>query len=392
VAKEVKFEPIRNSVEKTTQIDPHKLYIECFIYVDIASIDRELKQITHAQVLPVEDAPSRARKHIKVNDVLVSTVRPNIKAVAIVKSEYHNQIASTGFCILRAKKPVIEAEYLFYLTQTQPFVSQMTNIANGASYPAVSDDDVLDFEVPLPSLSEQRRIAAILRAVDEERRRRRYTLTLSDNFLREIFVQMFGDPVTNPMGWENATLADVIVSAKDGPHVSPLYVDSGIPFLSTRNVRHGKIVWEDLKYISLEDAQIQWKKVKPKRGDILYTKGGTTGLAKAVDFDLDFAVWVHIAVLELKLDRVVPIWLENMLNSEYCYQQSQELTMGIVNRDLGLQRMPKIKLYIPPLTLQEKFALIAQKYEQVQRQQRESARQGDHLFQTLLHRAFRGEL
>jgi type I restriction enzyme S subunit len=194
------------------------------------------------------------------------------------------------------------------------------------------------------------------------------------------------------MAWETGTLDDVIVSAKDGPHVSPDYVDNGVPFLSTRNVRPGQLIWEDLKYISVEDAQIQWKKVKPERGDMLYTKGGTTGLAKAVDFDLDFAVWVHIAVLKLRLDRVVPVWLENMLNSDHCYQQSQELTMGIVNRDLGLHRMPKIKMYIPPYFRQEEFAQIAEEYEQTRRRQHESARQGDHLFQTLLHRAFRGEL
>jgi type I restriction enzyme S subunit len=203
---------------------------------------------------------------------------------------------------------------------------------------------------------------------------------------------MFGDPVTNPKGWKIGILGDVIVSAKDGPHVSPVYSDSGIPFLSTRNVRKGELIWEDLKFISFEDAKIHWKKCKPERGDILYTKGGTTGLAKAVDFDKEIAVWVHIAVLKLQQDRVISTWLESMLNTDFCYKQSQELTFGIVNRDLGLQRMPKIKIYIPPLPLQEKFAQIVQKHERFRTQQREAERQAEHLFQTLLHRAFRGEL
>jgi type I restriction enzyme S subunit len=101
---------------------------------------------------------------------------------------------------------------------------------------------------------------------------------------------------------------------------------------------------------------------------------------------------VHIAVLKLKHERVNPAWLENMLNSDFCYKQSQELTFGIVNRDLGLQRMPRIKIYIPPLPLQEKFAQIVQKFDRLRTQQREGDRQAEHLFQTLLHRAFRGEL
>jgi len=246
--------------------------------------------------------------------------------------------------------------------------------------------------IKYPPLEEQKRIAKILSKCDRIRRTRQYSLQLSDTYLQSVFLEMFGDPVTNPKGWKIGTLGDVIVSAKDGPHVSPVYSDSGIPFLSTRNVRKGELIWEDLKFISFEDAKIHWKKCKPERGDILYTKGGTTGLAKAVDFDKEIAVWVHIAVLKLQQDRVISTWLESMLNTDFCYKQSQELTFGIVNRDLGLQRMPKIKIYIPPLPLQEKFAQIVQKHERFRTQQREAQRQAEHLFQTLLHHAFRGEL
>jgi type I restriction enzyme, S subunit len=98
-------------------------------------------------------------------------------------------------------------------------------------------------------------------------------------------------------------------------HVSPEYVHSGIPFLSTRNIRPEGIVWEDLKFISKSDAEIQWKNAKPTRGDVLYTKGGTTGVARAVDFDLDFAVWVHVAVLKLSKNKAEPVSLQEMLNS-----------------------------------------------------------------------------
>src|SRR5205085_2635689 len=149
-----------------------------------------------------------------------------------------------------------------------------------AGYPAVSDTDILESIIPLPpSVAEQKRIASILEKADRLRCSRRYTQQLSDTFLQSVFVEMFGDPMKNPKRWDVGTLGDVIIYAKDGPHVSPEYVSSGIPFLSTRNVRRGEIVWEDLKYISLDDAKVHWKKCKPEIGDILYTKGGTTGLA-----------------------------------------------------------------------------------------------------------------
>jgi hypothetical protein len=105
---------------------------------------------------------------------------------------------------------------------------------------------------------------------------------------------MFGDPATNPKGWTRATIDDMVSAAKDGPHVSPTYADLGVPFLSTRHIKPGKVIWEDLRYITQEEAQRQWRKCKPGRGDILYTKGGTTGLAVAVDFDDEFAVWIHV--------------------------------------------------------------------------------------------------
>jgi type I restriction enzyme S subunit len=279
-------------------------------------------------------------------------------------------------------------EYLVYILRS----ANLNQYASQSGQPLISEGRLENVKIPLPPLPEQKRIAAILEKCDRLRRTRRYSLQLSETFLQSVFLEMFGDPVTNPKGWKIGTLGDVIVSAKDGPHVSPVYSDSGIPFLSTRNVRKGELIWEDLKFISFEDAKIHWKKCKPERGDILYTKGGTTGLAKAVDFDKEIAVWVHIAVLKLQQDRVISTWLESMLNTDFCYKQSQELTFGIVNRDLGLQRMPKIKIYIPPLPLQEKFAQIVQKHERFRTQQREAQRQAEHLFQTLLHHAFRGEL
>ena len=316
---------------------------------------------------------------ILITRMAVGKVAMNLVDVAI------NQDLKALIC-----KPELEPKYLLFFLLSQK--DELEYQADGATVKGITIESVNKLKMSLPPLAEQKRIAAIAQKADRLRRTRRYALQLGDTYLRSVFLEMFGDPVTNPKGWETGTLGDVIISAKDGPHVSPTYSDSGIPFLSTRNVRKGQIVWEDLKFISPEDVKEHWKKCKPERGDILYTKGGTTGLAKAVDFDTQIAVWVHIAVLKLKHERVNPAWLENMLNSDFCYKQSQELTFGIVNRDLGLQRMPRIKICIPPLPLQERFAQIVQKFERLRTQQREGDRQAEHLFQTLLHRAFRGEL
>ncbi|MEG4058331.1 MULTISPECIES: restriction endonuclease subunit S [unclassified Microcoleus] len=318
--------------------------------------------------------------------VLLVCIGATIGKVAVAARKISaNQQINSLICGLK-----IYPEFLyFYLVYNK---ANLVSVASSSTVPIINQERLRTIEIPLPPLAEQKRIASIAQKADRLRRTRRYALQLSDTYLRSVFLEMFGNPATNPKSWEAGTLDDVIISAKDGPHVSPNYSDSGIPFLSTRNVKKGELIWEDLKFISYEDAKQHWKKCKPERGDVLYTKGGTTGLAKAIDFDREIAVWVHIAVLKLRRERVIPSWLESMLNTDFCYKQSQELTFGIVNRDLGLQRMPKIKIYIPPLHLQENFAEIVQKFDRLRTQQREAERQAEHLFQTILHRAFRGEL
>ena len=92
---------------------------------------------------------------------------------------------------------------------------------------------------------------------------------------------------------------------------------------------------------------------------MLYSKGGTTGIAKLVDVDIEFANWVHVAVLKFD-DSLNGVFFENMLNCNYCYDQSQRLTKGIANRDLVLSAMAQIKMYKPPLELQEQFATFVE--------------------------------
>jgi len=150
-----------------------------------------------------------------------------------------------------------------------------------------------------------------------------------------------------PNKWEALPMRRVLRSAIDGPHFSPQYVDEGIPFLSARNIRADRWSLTDVKYITEADYREFSKRVKPERGDVLYTKGGTTGVARAVDLDFRFQVWVHVAVLKLQRDRIDPGYLAYCLNSSRCYEQAQLFTRGATNQDLGLGRMKDIELPVP---------------------------------------------
>jgi len=290
--------------------------------------------------------------------------------------------------LLVKDKNKVDTQYLlrFLLAKS----SVLESMGKGATVKGITLDVLRSLEIPLPPLAEQKRIAAILDKADAIRRKRQQAIQLADQFLRAVFLDMFGDPVTNPKGWDEIVLGDVIEFAKDGPHVSPKYSEHGIPFLSTRHVKPTGVVWEDLKFITPDEADIHWKKCKPSFGDILYTKGGTTGIACPVDFEKDFAVWVHVALLRPIHTKVNFIWLSNMLNSKYCYLQSQKHTRGATNKDLGLTRMVDIKMYYPPLELQNKFVDVICKLKSISSIAEKSS--NETLFESFSQKAFAGKL
>jgi type I restriction enzyme, S subunit len=304
-------------------------------------------------------------------------------------------VADRDYCLgrgvagLRAKDGLSSRYLWHWLTHITPALAAK---ARGATFKQVNREDIGELVIALPELPTQQRISEVLDRAEALRAMRRAALAGVATLRRAIFVDLFGDPATNPKGWSRAKLGDAIRSASDGPHVSPRYVDAGIPFLSTRHVRAGEITWKDLKYISNEDAEVHWRKCRPQVGDVLYTKGGTTGLAAAVRTDVPFAVWVHVALLKLDRTKVEPLWLESMLNTEFCYQQSQNLTRGIANRDLGLTRMTGIDILLPPIARQREFARRAEQVERLNDSSRASLVTLDSLCLSLQRRAFHGGL
>jgi type I restriction enzyme, S subunit len=162
-------------------------------------------------------------------------------------------------------------------------------------------------------------------------------------------------PFELPARWKWVRLGDLCYVVADGPHYSPDYVDgsSGVAFLSARNISTTQIDTSTAKFVSRSDHESFCKRVRVKKGDVLYTKGGTTGVAKVNDLDLEFSVWVHIAVLQIPLDMVFNEYLALALNSPHCYEQSQKYTHGTGNKDLGLTRMINITIPFPPLDEQQ---------------------------------------
>lgn len=150
---------IAEVTEQVQNCSPQNKFASEFTYVDIGAVDNVSKEIINPQLLNKDDAPSRARQLIERDDVLVSTVRPNLNAVAKVDGEYLNAVASTGFCVLRSNQEFVLPEYIFATVKSKKFVNEMVRLATGASYPAVSDKIISQYQIPLPPIAMQRAFA-----------------------------------------------------------------------------------------------------------------------------------------------------------------------------------------------------------------------------------------
>lgn len=284
--------------------------------------------------------------------VILSSRAP-IGKVAIAGCEmYCNQ----GFKNLICSQKIYN-RYLYWFLKGN--TEYLNSLGRGATFKEISKQIVASIEINVPDMEQQMQATENLERVSSIIRLRKQELQKLDDLVKARFVELFGDPVTNPMGWSETTIGDECFYIKDGPHKSLPDIgkeNGGHPFISVRNIVNGYIDFSSARYISDEDYADAIKKCHPEKGDMLYSKGGTTGIAKLIDIDEKFANWVHVAVLKFDKSKLNGIFFENMLNGAYCYEQSQRLTKGIANRDLVLSAMAQIQIYRPPIELQNQFA------------------------------------
>lgn len=370
---------------------------QTFTYIDISAIDQQVKEIREPQVIPVKDAPSRARQIVRANDVLVSTVRPNLNAVASVPGNLDGVIASTGFTVLRPKSESLDHRYLHHWVRSKDFVAYLVSRATGASYPAVSDGIVKDARIPLPNIDEQRRIAAILDKADAIRRKRQQALALADDVLRSAFLEMFGDPVGNPMGWPEVALEDVASinsGLTKGRNLAGRDVVS-LPYMRVANVQDGHLNLSDIKTIELAAEEVSRFLLQP--GDILLTEGGDPDkLGRGAVWNGEIENCVHQNhIFRVTCDRAMacPDFVSAQIGSQRgkkYFLRSAKQTTGIAT--INKTQLKAFPLLLPPFDVQGKYTVIVKKVEAWKQNLAKSSKEANHLFSSLSQRAFRGEL
>ncbi len=153
---------IGNMCGSVSKMDPINLGRDSFKYVDIGSLEPSSSSLENIEAIPTKDAPGRARQLLAIGDSIFATVRPYMKKVAYISQEFDGEIASTGFCVLRPIEEKLQAKYLFYFLLSDNLLDQVLPLQRGVSYPAIRDNDLRNAFIPLPPITEQQRIVAIL--------------------------------------------------------------------------------------------------------------------------------------------------------------------------------------------------------------------------------------
>lgn len=315
-----------------------------------------------------------------------------MNGVALVPPELDGATASTGFCVLRPRASQLDARYLYQWVKSPRFVSDMVRKATGASYPAVSDRIVCESKLPLLPLPEQRRIAEIMDKADALRAKRRAALAQLDTLTQSIFLEMFGDPATNPKGWPKESLDEVFEIARGG---SPRPIDDyitddpdGINWIMIGDtVEGGKYITSTKKRIRPEGAR-RSRAVKP--GDFLLTNSMSFGRP----YIMRTSGCIHDGwlVLSPRREDVEPNYFYALLGSQAVYAEFARRAPGATVKNLNIDLVRGVTVPVPPLATQEKFAAIVTSIEGWASSFDRSLTELNALFTSLQHRAFRGEL
>jgi len=381
----VKRVPIETYCEKKIST-LQKNAIGMIDYIDISSVDNIKKKIISFQTMNAKDAPSRAKQLLKKYDILVSTVRPNLNAVAVVESETDNlMVGSTGYCVLRCKDNM-DFRYLFNFCQSQYFIDDMSSQATGASYPAVSTAIVRSSLIPNYPVDDQRRIASELDKITDLIDKRKEQLEKLDVLVKARFVELFGDPVKNDMGWESKPLNEVCDGIGDGLHGTPVYDDGGdYPFINGNNLIDGKIVITPATKMVSEETYMKHF-IDISTNAILISINGTLG--KLAFYNGEKVMLGKSACYCNLKQNINKVFVYGVMKSDSFAEFLDNSSTKSTIKNVGLKAMREYKLILPPTELKEQFTAFVEQTDKSKLEVQKSLEKLELLKKALMQKYF----
>ena len=328
-------------------------------YIDISSIDNINQCLTGTTSFKMLDAPSRAQQKVEYGDILISTVRPNLRNIAIVNDDATNLVASSGFCVLRINDAALRS-YIFYYVVSNKFTAYLEKLTNGANYPAVKETDVRKALIPIPPKPTQLSIVSELDKLNELMQLKDY-----DTLAQSIFYEMFGDPVENEKGWEVKTFGEIGTLERGAGISKKDFVDDGLPCIHYGQLHtiFGAYTRKTITFIP-KDLLPKYKIAYP--GDLILaiTSEDVEGSCKSTAWlgDYDVVVGSDAAIFHHNQNG---IYLSYYTRTKAFYNEKAKYAKGFKVTHISTKEIASISICVPPLSIQNTFA---NKIEQIERQ------------------------
>jgi len=288
-------------------------------------------------------------------------------------------------------KDKTDMKYLYYSLKGSYI--KLNRAATGSAQGILNKTSLSNFKIPLPPLDQQKKIAAILDAADAYKQKSKALIEKYDELTQSLFMDMFGNVKDNSHNFNIVSLNEICSKITDGEHGTVKRLNTGKLYLMARNIRDSYIDLKDVSYISDEDHQRIYKRCGAEEGDLLLVCVGATIGRMCITPEMeDFSLARSVALLKPKKEIINSFFLYSVLNSNYLQEVIKRSGNSSAQAGLYTGKIKKLEIFLPPFSLQNQFADRVKAIEIQKAQAQASLVQAEDLFNSLLQKAFKGEL
>lgn len=358
-------------------------------YIGLETIEPNTGEFIYANMSKTPEAPMANSFHFTSRHVLYGKLRPYLNKVAL--PDFDGKCSTEIIPLLPSSD--LYRGYLAYFLRSAQTVSRISAKTAGARMPRADMDFVLSLEIPLPPIAEQRRIVDILRRADGIRRIRKQAQDTARQLIPALFIDMFGDPATNPKAWPMATIGEVIETADYGSSTKASSNGTGLPLIRMGNVDYaGNLDLSDLKYVDLTVAEAE--KYRLQAGDILFNRTnskdlvGKTGLW---DGECEAVAASYFIRVRVKRPSLNPFYLWAFMNTAHMKRVLFETARGAIGQsNINAKELRGFRITLPPRGLQDEFEQRCRDISSLESLQSAANRKAKFTFDALLSRTFQG--
>lgn len=297
-------------------------------------------------------------------NVLYSKLRPNLNKVVLPPKD---GFSTSELLPLRPDASVLNKDYLAAFLRSDSFVTWAVSKTAGAKMPRLGTKDLMNAEIPVPSIERQKEIAEKFKKLEQLISLRKQQLAKLDELVKARFVEMFGDTKLNPNNFPCCSLSEYIVFLTSGSRGwSQYFTDSGEYFITIKNVKNCKITLQDVQYVTPPD-NAEAKRTRVQENDLLISITadlGRTGIVTKKIAEQGAYINQHLTCIRLKQDKLNPLYVAYYMESDAGKEQFVAKNQSAVKAGLNFNAINSLKLMVPPLALQNRFAAFVERVDQ----------------------------